>query len=118
MRFCTSAVMKTVLPDRARPVTPSLTVGNTRSEAKSPRLRKASPRSWVYLESGTMASQRGGRGSGRVERGLQAQPCRDPPGRSRFFHGLARTLSYCLRGVVMSRVYRHLTLLALLAIAE
>src|SRR4029078_12885425 len=79
MRLCTGAVMKTVLPDRARPVTPSLTVGNTRSEAKSPRLRKASPRSWVYVESGTMASYRGGRDSGRVERGLQAQPCRDPP---------------------------------------
>ena len=53
MRLCTSAVMNTVLPERASPVTPSLTVGSTRPVAKSPMLRKASAAAWVKVEIGT-----------------------------------------------------------------
>jgi hypothetical protein len=46
--------MNTVLPERANPVTPSLTVGSTKSDAKSPILRKASTAPWVKEEIGTL----------------------------------------------------------------
>jgi hypothetical protein len=39
--------MKTVLPERASPVTPSFTVGEIKPLAKSPKLRAASPAAWL-----------------------------------------------------------------------
>ena len=52
-RLRTSAVMKTVLPDRASPVTPSRTVGVIRSRTAAPALLSASAVAPVSSESRT-----------------------------------------------------------------